>query len=59
MRKSEYPSTIAESQKLIEELLEFAEVEKDSDKRREILLLSIELKQHISRLKNKPKSNIT
>ena len=52
MRKSEFPATVAESQKLMKELLEFAEVEKDRDKRREILLLSIELKEHISKLKS-------
>ena len=51
MEKNELPETIKETQILIEEILDFAEKEKDIERRREILLLSIELQNHIISLR--------
>lgn len=53
MKSNEFPMSLIESEKLMTELLEFAEMEKDKDKRREILLLSLEVKNHIANLKRK------
>jgi hypothetical protein len=47
MEKKEFPQTVHESQILLEDLLEFADRETDRDKRRELLLLSLELKNHV------------
>ena len=47
------PQSIIETQNLIMELLEFAKKETDRDKRRELLLLSIELKNHMLALKHR------
>jgi hypothetical protein len=58
MEKNELPKSISETQHLIEELLDFAKKEKDREKRRELLLLSIELKDHILTLKQEQKNSI-
>ena len=47
MAYNELPQTIDETQNLIDELLDFAEKEKDIERRKEILMLSIELKSHL------------
>lgn len=58
MDKTQLPTTVAETQHLIDELIDFAEKELDRDKRRELLLMSIELKQHLIKLKQTPKESI-
>ena len=58
MEKNEMPKSISETQVLIKELLDFAEKEKDREKRRELLLLSIELKDHLSTLRQGQKESL-
>ncbi|MEM9548222.1 MAG: hypothetical protein AAGA77_19730 [Bacteroidota bacterium] len=53
MRKGEFPDSIQESQELIEELTDLAEREQDRERRRELFLLQIELRDHIKLLKLK------
>ena len=50
MKKGEFPNTIEESQDLINELTFLAENEPDRDRRRELFLLKIELRDHIIHL---------
>lgn len=48
MNKSEYPETIEETQSLIDELTFLVENERDKERRREMFLLIIELRDHMS-----------
>ena len=55
MVKNELPKSVDETQVLIDEILEFAERETDREKRRELLLLSLELKKHLLKLRKNMK----
>lgn len=50
MKKAEYPESIEETQELINELSSLAESEPDRERRRELFLLKIELRDHIIQL---------
>ncbi len=50
MKKSEYPESINATQILINELISRAENEPDREKRRELFLLKLELRDHIIQL---------
>lgn len=49
---NEFPESIAETQKLIDQLDEQVAKESDREQRRELFLLLLELKEHLSLLKN-------
>lgn len=59
MRKPEFPDTVEEAQSLIDELTYLAENEPDREKRRELFLLKIELRDHLAQLRVKKKKRIT
>ncbi len=50
MRKSEYPQSIEETQSLIDDLTYLVENEPDRERRRELFLLKIELRDHIIKI---------
>jgi len=56
MKLSEFPDTIIGTQRLIEELDKQAEQEHDKDKRRELFLLKLEMRDHIIQLGNNEKN---
>jgi len=50
MKKKEFPETIEETQSLMDDLTFMAENESDRERRRELFLLKLELKDHIIKL---------
>ena len=55
MKKTEFPNSIEETQSLIDDLSNLVEWESDKEKRRELFLLIIELKEHLIKINKKQK----
>jgi len=55
MKKNEFPDSISDSQSLIDQLIDRIENEPDREKRRELFLLKMELRDHINHLDLKKK----
>ena len=53
MKKGEFPDSIEETQEILNDLTYLAENEPDRDRRRELFLLKIELRDHMLHLKLK------
>ena len=50
MKTKEFPNSIQESEIIIDDLTQLAALEKDRERRRKLLLLKIELRDHVARL---------
>ncbi len=58
MRLSEFPDSITGTQSLIAKLDKLAELEPDKEKRRELFLLKLEMRDHIINLGLKKKEDV-